>query len=172
MGNNHWFGTVHRSWISPLTCGFSAKPQGGRRALAVPGDRVGRASVRADGSVLAVLRLGAVTLELWRLDGDQPSGQHNRVDTNVQVWDIGRRDAPTRVTTFEGFVGQAAAVGHRPADNTFVVVDQDATVWPLRTDLGAARAELCAEAEALSADEWARYLAGLERVPVCGRQAP
>ncbi len=206
------------------------------RALAVPGERVGRMSVRSDGGVLAVLRTGAVTLELWQLNGDQPrlistseqpdahrtvlemspdgkfialwnraakqvvvwdisdpsapskwatlpEMSNNRVlisfaadgssiavavDTNVQVWNIGRRDAPTRLVTFTGYVGQASALGHRPADNTFVVVDQDATVWPLRTDLGAVRAELCAETEALSADEWARYFAGVERVPVCG----
>ncbi|TWP51224.1 XRE family transcriptional regulator [Lentzea tibetensis] len=89
-------------------------------------------------------------------------------DSEVQVWDVERQDAPVLLGSFGGLVEQLTALAYRPADAMFVGLDRTVSMWSFRTTVDAVRSNLCMEHD-IELDEvvWESYFPDVRRRSVC-----
>ncbi|NKE60914.1 XRE family transcriptional regulator [Lentzea sp. PSKA42] len=89
-------------------------------------------------------------------------------ESSVDVWDISAKGEAVTAGSFGGFRGSIGGVRYREREKAFGVIDSAPSTWSLRTDLEKVRRGLCRErAVELTDEEWRRYFADVERVPVC-----
>ncbi|MFD4671008.1 helix-turn-helix domain-containing protein [Lentzea sp. NPDC058450] len=83
----------------------------------------------------------------------------------VNVWDIGRRDAPRRLAAFDNFTTDVKTVFSW--QQGFAAMTTDNVIWQLRLDPEQVAKELCLGGAELSDKEWEQYFPGIDRKPVC-----